>query len=626
MANNPLSFLQTAQKTIGNFSPLDALLHLTPGLGNVEQAAGYKPPTINDIIGNLNNQGSVTQKGTDALAKVLRGQSLNPQEKQDQLAFLRQSTNQAIGSVGDEGGTSTEDAVAQANKILAKKPTTITLKPSVYGAGREAAVQKTVDTIVPGANATQKYNNLQPTMDNLGKQIQNIMTQNPKVTSLSDVMGNFEKNLQDQGVYRTAGGSRNAVQKVARSYISDLNNEATQGNQILNPSTISDMSLQKIKQQVNQDAQSIYKKIDNGTSLTDKDKVILAARQTLDDTISQLHPEMKNLTVQQSHLYDAADSLFKGREAESASVANQPGTLDKILNMTIKNPAFDTLAALTGVHSLGGAINQTGALAGVGASKLMDYINKINNPSNSQNISPGQSPQNNNNGLQINHGGSISNDNNNVNRYALQNDPIKTGQIMQTSDYASQKVALQKKIGEETVTNPIQAAQDQGSLNALDTKWNSQSGLRTAWIDPDKGIGNVLTVGNTAYDSINKADPGFFNALNQGYDKLQTASNGKYAQMSKYLQYVGNATGTDFTQYKTKDALIGALDASMNTTKDRWNTLQQQYNSPQQKLMNIITPQPAQQPVQYPRGGFGSTGDLNTGSDLLNKMLQQATQ
>lgn len=259
-----------------------------------------------------------------------------------------------------------------ADKAISALPKVVrvVLKPGVYGAGREAAVQKTVDSIVPGATATEKYNNLQPTMNNLGDQITNIMAQDPKAAPLQQVLSDYDKNLQDQGVYRTSSASKDQVQKIANGYINDLHNEASGGNAVLNPSEIQDTSLQKIKQQVNQDSQSIYKKIDNGTSLNDKDKVILAARQTLDDTLTTLHPEIKDLTTQQSHLYDAADSLFKGREGEIKDTSATPNTFLGNLKQGVINHPIGSIA--TGASLLSGA-GLLGYTAKVAASQPKNY-------------------------------------------------------------------------------------------------------------------------------------------------------------------------------------------------------------------------------------------------------------
>jgi len=559
----------------------DALTQSAPGqflqgaLGMQSHNVAGQPVT-NPL--NLTADQAYSPYGAGALVSLLGGEAVKGAEAVPQLAEKGiQTTQDAFNTAKAQPGGLEAGFLGLGKKAEnTGSPVRISLKPSVYGAGREADVQKTVDTIVPGNTATEKYNNLESTMSNLGDQITKTMADNPKTTSLDQIMQDYDKNLQNEGVYRTSQSTRKDIQQAAQKYVSDLTNEASGGNASLNPKEVSDQSLMKIKQQVNQDAQSIFKKIDNGTSLSDKDKVILAARQTLDDTITDLHPEVKELTTQQSHLYDAADSIAKARDAEIKAASTQPGFMGKLANATIKNPFFDVLLGATGAHAAGGVLSNAAGLGEVGASNLFDFLkSKVNGQSNPES-NPDNGSQPNSSSIneqgQIHNGGSISNQINNVNnRYSL-TDPIQTGVLMNTSDYAKQISALQQKMGQEKLGNPQAYNTDSGQLQALQAKYQSQQPLRDAWIGTatQPGVSQILTVGNTAYKSIKDADPSFLNAIPNGYDALSKASNGKYAQMSKYLQYLSSATGTDFTQYKTKDALMSALDTAMSTVKSQW--------------------------------------------------------
>ncbi len=233
--------------------------------------------------------------------------------------------------------------------IPQKSSVRVTLKPSVYGADREKAVQNTVDTLVPGKTGTEKYANLQPTMDKLGTQIQGVMAANPKTATLDQIMSDYDTNLGKEGIYRTSNVPKTTVQKMARSYVTKLYANAKGMPDNIAPTEIADADLYQLKQAINQDAQSIFKKISNGTTITEPEKVILAARQSVDDTLSSLHPEVKELSKMQSHLYDAADSLFKAREKEIATV--QPGPIEKLM----QNPLVKIggTALLTGVGGYG---------------------------------------------------------------------------------------------------------------------------------------------------------------------------------------------------------------------------------------------------------------------------------
>lgn len=514
----------------------------------------------------------------------------------------------------------------------------INLEPSVYGAGREKAVQQTVDTLVPGKSAVEKYTNLQPTMDRLGQQIQDTMAAKPKTAPIDKIMKNYDINLSKEGIYRSsdAQGSpaqkKDAIQKMAQNYVRDLYNAARGETSEVVPSNISDNALYELKQQINSDAKSVYKKIDNGASLTDKDRVILGARQTIDDTLSELHPEVKELTTKQSHLYDSADSLYKGREAELAAKANQPGLLGRVL----KSPSLGAGLGVLGISQAGNGVQAVGSLATGG----LAFLNNMRNPSGDQpeaeNIpGSGQNETTNGkndiqkeNGVTVHNSGMVSQGNKSVNRYSFSNDPYAAGQLISQTDYTGQANALDTQIANAQATgNPVEMARLQGQRKVLDNNWASQQGLRDVWNNPNNGIGSTLTVAGGAYDKVKAADPAFFNALNEGYDKLMTESNGRYAQMAKYLQYLENATGTDFSKFKSKDALLSAIDASVDATKSKWDQLQTQYSgSPEiqsqpNQLRQVLQSQPSQPTARpsMPAGGFGS--ESLTGNGTLDKIL-----
>ena len=533
-----------------------------------------------------------------------------------------------------------------------KSPVRIVLDPSIGAPAREKAVQQTVDTLVPGSTATEKYTNLQPTMDNLGQQIQTVMKNDPKTANITEIMGNYDKNLQSEGVYRNSditgntSQKRDAIQKQAQSYITDLYNSARGETSDVVPSNISDQSLYTLKQQINADASSIFKKINNGTTLTDKDRVVLAARQTIDDTLTQLHPEVKQLTTTQSHLYDAKDSLFKGREAEIKTAANNPTGWGK-LGSILKNPAV--IAGASGV--LGASAGGIGGLAGAGISAVpalfknfTDGMNKnpdtnTNNNGGNQEPSQGVKTINQENGVVV-HEGMVSQGSNGVNRYEFTNDPFKkdangNSQVMDTSGYVQRANQLDTQIANAQATgNPVALAQLQGQRKVLDNTFAGQKDLRDAWNGSadNPGVGSTLKVASQAYTAVGNAGPDFYNALNGGYDKLLTASNGKYAKMAKYLEYLSHATGTDFTKAGSKEALQGQIDAAVNATKSNWDNLQQGYSGAPEPgqtsspvLNKILTPSVTQAPqrAQMPAGGFGGDGGL-TGHSGLDSILQAA--
>ncbi len=530
------SFLKKA--TVGKGSlPLDVLNTILqkPVESESERALSKSEARGRDIIQGILMPGASKVPELKPIAAINEGK-----------AVATKAVNEAVDTARLQPGGLQAGFIKTGGKT---NPIRITLKPSVYGAGREVSVQNTIDNVVPGATATDKYKNLAPTMEGLGNQINTIIAQNPKVASLEQIMKDYDVNLQNQGIYRTSNIPKSTVQKTARQYVTDLYNEATGGGSNINPSQISDSSLLKLKQQANQDAQSVYRKIENGTSLTDKDQVILSARQTFDDTLTNLHPEIKQLTTTQSHLYDAADPLFKAREEEmKVAQLTGKGVLNSLLGKVLGGAAMGAAGGI--------ALESKNLLpaAEVGIKSGFDVLKNILTPSKASQL---QTTTN-------------QSQNQPQAKYSIP-DPMQAGIVMNQNDYATQKGALQKELEYEKQFGLPMAGITQGKLDSLDTKYNTEKPLRDKWSnDQNTGISQQLTVANQAVNAVKNVDPGFFNALQGGYDKLLTASNGKYAQMSKYLQYLGAQTGTDFSQYKTKEALTGAIDSAVQNIKDNW--------------------------------------------------------
>ena len=181
----------------------------------------------------------------------------------------------------------------------------IDVGPTVYGPKQEARIGETLDKLGIKGSPNQQYAQLYPKMSQLGDQIQATLEKNPKVVNIKQVEEDFMLNLEDQ--LRSKNLTAPAAKKEIRGYLSDL-----YGSKI-NQETISTPELFKLKQKVNQDFKSVKKKIDAGSSLNDREKVIAASRQTLDDILANKHPDVKEATLMQSDLYDAAESLHKAR-------------------------------------------------------------------------------------------------------------------------------------------------------------------------------------------------------------------------------------------------------------------------------------------------------------------------
>jgi hypothetical protein len=145
-------------------------------------------------------------------------------------------------------------------------------------------------------------------MQSLGDEIDTILQQNPKTLSLEkNIKPDFMTNLKS--MMRTKELNTKEAQKEINGYLSDLYDITGHnlGDEITTP------ELFRMKVDINSDYQKVKDKIDKGVALNAREKVISAARKTVDDIIANAHPDVKERTLLQSALYDAAPSLSRAR-------------------------------------------------------------------------------------------------------------------------------------------------------------------------------------------------------------------------------------------------------------------------------------------------------------------------
>lgn len=234
--------------------------------------------------------------------------------------------------VAEEGTAAQGNILQKAGKALQEDVAPIRVKPSVYGAGKEAAIKDTLVKNGITGNATEQYAKLQPVLSDLGDQIDSALTANPKMISRIDIAKDFENNLR--ATMRSGNIDKKAAKNMADSYISDVFDEVHNGPM---SDKISTKDLFDLKLKVNEDYQSVAKKIESGATLTPQEQVISQARQTLDDTIAKAHPDVKQLTVQQSHLYDAAPALARARDTVPTMRLPTGASLPKVLTAPIQS-------------------------------------------------------------------------------------------------------------------------------------------------------------------------------------------------------------------------------------------------------------------------------------------------
>jgi len=205
-------------------------------------------------------------------------------------------------AIGKTGG-----AVEKAGEAIRGSTRRITVKPSIYGAQKEEAINKTLNELGITGTAQQQYERLLPKMQDLGTQIDSILATQAKNVPVTTVKQDFLKNLQNAIL------SKDLTQKQAKQEVDGFLKSLyeSMGNEL--GDTANTRDLFSLKQKVNELYQGVANKLENNTPLNPREKVISVARQTLDDVIAQAHPDVKNLTKQQSNLYAAAESLSRSR-------------------------------------------------------------------------------------------------------------------------------------------------------------------------------------------------------------------------------------------------------------------------------------------------------------------------
>ena len=215
--------------------------------------------------------------------------------------------------IGDNGN------LLRKSERIAEETRKIKVKPSVFGAKQERAINKTLDKYGFKGTAQQQYERLEPVLNEIEGKIQNIIKKNPDLSVSADkIKDAFMKNL------RSSLRTRDLTQKQAineiNGYLNDLllaarEVEGKTGKELVKGGVrkIPLSTLREMKKILNQDYASVFKKIENGTSLNPREKVIAAAWDSLDEAIKEVSPEIKELLLDESNLYRAAQPLAAAR-------------------------------------------------------------------------------------------------------------------------------------------------------------------------------------------------------------------------------------------------------------------------------------------------------------------------
>jgi len=189
----------------------------------------------------------------------------------------------------------------------------IRVKPGVGGAQQEKAINETLNRLGLKGSAQKQYENLQPAMNKLEGEIQQIIKANPGVVVVKE---DIKKSFLDK--LKTSLRSKDLTQKQAQTEVSGYLNDLIKASGGAGKFTNIDLArLRHLKKLVNEDYGAVNDILERGGTLTPRQKVIHVAWSSLDDAVKTASPEMKKVLLDESNLYKAASPL-------SAARANPP--------------------------------------------------------------------------------------------------------------------------------------------------------------------------------------------------------------------------------------------------------------------------------------------------------------
>ena len=164
---------------------------------------------------------------------------------------------------------------------------------------------------------------------------------------------------------------------------------------------------------------------------------------------------------------------------------------------------------------------------------------------------------------------------------------------MSEAQYAQSQQALQAKMGGEKLSDPQAYNEDMARYQQNETQFNAQNNLR----QEANNTKTLVNTANQAYPAVEAADPSIINVLSKGWDQFSKADNGKYSQLSVYLQQLSKLGGVDLSTAKSKDALLSAINAIVNNQNTKLGTAKDQYfgttdTKKQKTITNYVPPAP----------------------------------
>lgn len=275
-------------------------------------------------------------------------------------------------------GTGKDNILTKAGDAFKEDVRHIRVKPSIYGASKEKAINKTLNELGISGTPDKQYEQLLPAMEELSNRIDEALSKKPGSVNSKELVDKFYTKLKS--VLRTSDLNKKQVQNVINEYVNDLYSAASGGKEIAGD--ITNAELLRLKQIAFEDYGRAFAKQQAGQNLTPKEEVAMKAWSVIDEALAKLNPEVKKMTVMQSQLYQAAPSLQSARNTVSTTRA-----FGTTIPAGVKNAAVDKagnmLKTAGELPSKMPNVNVPQSLRNVGIGTTSNLLsgNELNNPS-----------------------------------------------------------------------------------------------------------------------------------------------------------------------------------------------------------------------------------------------------
>jgi len=185
---------------------------------------------------------------------------------------------------------------------------------SIYGARSEREINQALNKLGIKGSPQSQYEQLEPVYRKLSENISQGLANKPDVPfDTMQLKKAMLESVNKSGQIRTGVMTTAEAEKAVDDYIIQIMSTKSAISSFGN--TISGPDLFNIKMNVmNPDVSKAYDALAKGQSLSTTQKILKNIRDSVDDVLALAYPDVKEATVLQSKLYDAADSLNVARK------------------------------------------------------------------------------------------------------------------------------------------------------------------------------------------------------------------------------------------------------------------------------------------------------------------------